>query len=96
MRVQGDAVGERGTVTIVRGVMNQLQTFLSDFTGFGGGLNNRINGLGESIDEINEEAADFSARMDLVEARLRTQFAAADALIATLNSTSSFLEQHID
>ena len=95
VRVQGDAVGERGTVTIVRGVMNQLQTFLSDFTGFGGGLNNRINGLGESIDEINEEAADFSARMDLVEARLRTQFAAADALIATLNSTSSFLEQQL-
>ncbi len=93
--VQGTSVGDRGTVTLVRGVMNQIDSFLTTFTQFGGTLDNKLDSLGDRVDEINEEAAEFSDRMDLLEDRLRTQFAAADALISTLNSTSQFLDQQL-
>ncbi len=93
--VQGTEVGERGTVTIVRGVMNQIDAYLTEFNSFGGTLANKLDSLGNRIEEIDEEAADFSDRMNLLENRLRTQFAAADALISTLNSTSEFLGQQL-
>ena len=95
VRVQGTDVGERGTVTLVRGVMNQVETFLRNFTGFSGALSTRVNGLEDQISDVDEEAARFGERMDLLEERLRIQFAAADALISTLNNTSSFLEQQL-
>ena len=95
LQVQGTSVGERGSVTLVRGIMNKLDTYLQQFTQFGGSLRNRLDGLNVSVTKIDEESVDFSARMDLLEDRLRLQFAAADALISTLNSTSSFLDQQL-
>ena len=95
VRVQGTDVGERGTITLVRGVMNQVETFLRNFTGFTGALTTRVDGLEEQIADVEEESVRFSDRMDLLEERLRIQFAAADALISTLNNTSSFLDQQL-
>ncbi len=95
IRVQGESVGERGTVTLVRGVMNRIDSLLAGFGSAGGSLSNRLDGLDERLDEIEEEALAFDERMDLLEERLRIQFAAADALISTLNNTSSFLDQQL-
>lgn len=96
IRVLGGEAGARGSVTLVRGVMNQLNRFLEDTLGFAGSLENKVDGLQERVDDIEEESADFDKRMDLLEARLRLQFAAADALISNLNSTSTFLEQQLE
>ena len=93
--VQGNATGERGTVTLVRGVMNKLNALLQNFVGFEGTLTTRTNGLQNQISEINTESAEFERRMNVLEERLRIQFAAADALISTLNNTSSFLDQQL-
>ena len=95
VQVQGETIGARGTVTLVRGVMNELHTFLKQFVGGEGTLTNRLNGLDERIAELDQEASEFNDRMDLLEDRLRIQFAAADALISTLNSTSEFLDQQL-
>ncbi len=96
IRVIGGEAGERGTVTLVRGVMNQLNRFLEDTLGFAGSLETKVDGLQERVADIEEESADFDKRMDLLEARLRLQFASADALISNLNNTSSFLEQQLE
>ncbi len=95
LRVQGNAVGERGTVTLVRGVMNQIDSFLQQLTDLEGSLTSKEDGLGEQLSAIDEEAQEFSKRMDLLEERLRIQFAAADALISTLNNTSDFLTSQL-
>ena len=95
IRVQGEAVGERGTITLVRGVMNRMEAFLERFVGAQGALTTRLDGLDESIEDIEEESVTFSERMDLLEERLRLQFAAADALISTLNNTSQFLDRQL-
>ena len=95
IQVQGTTIGERGTVTLVRGVMDRLSNYLSQVTQFGGTINNRVSGLETSVADLEEEASEFASRMDLLEERLRLQFAAADALISTLNNTSSFLDQQL-
>ena len=95
LRIQGSTVGERGSVTLVRGIMNQIDDFLSEFTKIGGGLANTLSSLDKRNAAIDTEAAEFSKRMNVIEDRLRIQFAAADALISSLNSTSSFLEQQL-
>ncbi|XOV81511.1 MAG: flagellar filament capping protein FliD [bacterium] len=95
LRVQGEAVGERGTVTLVRGVMNQIDSFLDQFVNFGGSLANKLDSLEGQVEAVEDEASEFSKRMDLLEARLRTQFAAADALISTLDNTSQFLDRQL-
>lgn len=95
IQVQGAAAGERGTVTLVRGVMNELETFLKSFVGATGTLTNKVDSLDEQIADVEAESADFNTRMNLLEERLRFQFAAADALISSLNSTSQFLDQQL-
>jgi flagellar capping protein FliD len=95
LRVQGTDIGERGTVTLVRGVMNQMDAFLNQFVNFGGTLANKLDSLDQQVTAVNEEATQFSKRMDLLEERLRIQFAAADALISTLDNTSQFLDRQL-
>ncbi len=95
LRVQGTDIGERGSVTLVRGVMNRIETFLKSFIDAEGALTTKIASLDEQVEDIEEEATTFADRMDLLEERLRIQFAAADALISTLNNTSQFLDQQL-
>ena len=95
LRVQGAGVGDRGTVSLVRGIMDQINSFASRFTSFGGTLSNKLDSLREQVTDIDEEAVEFEERMDLLEDRLRLQFAAADALISTLNNTGRFLDQQL-
>lgn len=95
LRVQGESVGERGSVTLVRGVMNQIESFLDQFVQFGGSLANKLDNLEGRIEAVDDESTAFSKRMDVLEDRLRLQFAAADALISTLDNTSKFLDQQL-
>jgi flagellar hook-associated protein 2 len=95
IQVLGGALGDRGEITLVRGVMSQFNRYLSSAISFTGPLQNRVNTLEAELQEIEEEGTQFDKRMDLLETRLRTQFAAADALISKLNSTSSYLDQQL-
>ena len=95
IQVLGGDVGPRGSITLVRGIMNQFDRYLDTVLNFTGTLNNKVSSLEAQLSEIDEEATEFDRRMDLLEDRLRTQFAAADALISQLNSTSTFLDQQL-
>lgn len=95
IQVLGGALGDRGEVTLVRGVMSQFNRFLSTALSFTGSIQNRVSTLEAELQEIDEEGKEFDKRMDLMETRLRTQFAAADALISKLNSTGKYLDQQL-
>lgn len=95
IQVLGGDVGARGDVSVIRGVMSRFDRFLDDLLAFDGGLANKISSLESLKTDIDDEAADFEKRMGLLEDRLRTQFAAADALISQLNSTGSFLDSQL-
>lgn len=95
IQVSGGEAGSRGSVTLVRGLMNQLDRYLDNALSFGGSIDAKLGTLDSLLGDIDQQEERFNTRINSLEARLRTQFAAADALISTLNSTSSFLESQL-
>ena len=95
MQVLGGDTGPRGTVTPVRGAMNQFQRYLDSVVRFDGTLANKVDSLEARMADLDEESADFDKRMDLLEERPRLQFAAAVSLISQLNNTSEYLDQQL-
>lgn len=95
LKVIGGSPGSRGTFTVVRGLMHQLGSVFDSVLGASGAIANRIDGLNDKLGEIDAETKRIDTRIAATEARLRTQFAAADKLISQLNSTSTFLTQQL-
>jgi flagellar capping protein FliD len=95
LKIAGGVVGDRGTVTLVRGVMNRIDQTLNDQLSFGGLFANKQSSLDAQEKDLADQQTAFDARMTALQTRLQTQFAAADALISQLNSTSSFLTQQL-
>ena len=54
-----------------------------------------MDGINTSIKDIDRRQEEFLRRMDMVEARYRSQFAALDAMLGSLNQTSQFLQQQL-
>ena len=58
-------------------------------------LNGRVDGINASIKEINNQLANEKVRLASVELRYNTEFSALDAVIASMNTTSTFLTQQL-
>jgi flagellar hook-associated protein 2 len=95
LKVLGGGVGDRGRFSVVRGLMHQLGGVFDSVLGSTGAIANRIDGLNGRLTQIEAETRRIDTRIAATEARLRTQFTAADKLISQLNSTSSFLTQQL-
>lgn len=95
LKVLGGVAGERGSVSLVRGVMNRIDRYLTDALSFSGTFRGKTASLEAQIEKLEKERVSFNTRMSALEARLRTQFAAADALISQLNNTSRYLDQQL-
>jgi len=63
------------------------ETLLAD----DGIIDSREGGLNKLISDIQGKQLDFEARLELKEKALRSQYAALDGLLGSLNSTSQFL-----
>jgi flagellar capping protein FliD len=95
LQITGGALGDRGTVTLVRGIMNRIDQALNNALSFGGLFANKQTSLDAQAKDLADQKTAFEARMTALTTRLQTQFAAADALISQLNSTSTFLSQQL-
>lgn len=54
-------------------------------------IDSRTDGLGDRVSSLQDSQAEFERRLELKEKALRSQYAALDGLVASMNSTSSFL-----
>ncbi len=79
----------------VDGLARRLDALINTYTGAGGLIEARTEGLQKSIDSIGDQRAALNNSLAALEARLRAQFTAMDTLVAQLNSTSNFLTQQI-
>ncbi|MFT6092930.1 MAG: flagellar capping protein FliD, partial [Pseudohongiellaceae bacterium] len=95
VRVTGGALGERGEVSFVRGIADQLDTLLDSFLDSNGLLSNRSSSLAKELDGIAEDRADLELRIEASEARLRSSFLANDLIISSLNTTADFLTSQL-
>lgn len=60
-----------------------------------GVIDSRVDGLNDRIRDLKDGQADMSRRLELKEKALRSQYAALDSLVGSLQSTSSFLLQQL-
>lgn len=77
------------------GFATQIAALTGSLLGADGLLESRTDSINSSLGALDKQREAINARLAQVEARLRSQFAALDALIAGLNQTSSFLQQQL-
>lgn len=90
-----DAVGEL-FANSTDGVAKRMDEVLELYLKSGGVLDNKTDGLNDSIDLINEKREDLERKLQKMETRLLSQFIAMDTIVANLQSTGSFLTQQLD
>ena len=78
------------------GVATKLDSIVNEYVKKDGLLDSKTNGLNSTIENINEDLEALELSLIAFEERLLAQFSAMDALVAQLNSTSSFLTQQFE
>ncbi|KGJ97000.1 flagellar filament capping protein FliD [Colwellia psychrerythraea] len=75
------------------GTINEMLNFYTESDGL---IQGRIDSKEKQLSGIDVDRANFSRKMDSLEARLSAQYNSMDLLVASLNSTSSYLMQQLD
>lgn len=96
LRVLGGETGERGSVSFVQGVFDQLSDLFRDMLSSRGTITSRMDRLDQQMEDIAEERSNLDRRMDAQRARLQAQFSFNDRIISQLNSTEDFLTQQFE
>jgi flagellar hook-associated protein 2 len=95
VKVLGGSTGARGTVTYSQGIAYQMDQLIGQYLGSKGLISNRTDGINASIKSLNDREEEFARRLTGIETRYRAQFTALDSLIASMNTTSTFLTQQL-
>ncbi len=97
IKVTGGDLGERGSVTYISGIADQLKDLLQNFLDpNGGGLDTKFDTLDRQQEILDEDRESFEARIAATEARLKAQFLYNDSIIATLKTTENYLTQQFE
>lgn len=94
-RVLGGATGSRGTLNYSQGYAYLLNNLSTSTLASDGQLSSRTSGLGDSIKDIGKQRDALAQRLAITERRYRAQFTALDAMLGSMNSTSTFLTQQL-
>jgi len=93
LEVTGGATGGRGTVGFSQGYAYQLNNLTAGFLGTKGTIAGRTSGINQSIKDIGKQSDAFKDKLVDIEKRYRAQYTALDTMIASMNTTTSFLTQ---
>ncbi|MFA5913505.1 MAG: flagellar filament capping protein FliD [Burkholderiales bacterium] len=74
---------------------NAVNSAANDMLGSTGAITNETAGINNSIKDIDSQRIDIQRQLDATQARYQAQFSALDTLLASMNSTSSFLTQQL-
>jgi flagellar hook-associated protein 2 len=95
LTISGGATGDLGTITFSQGFAYQLTNLAASFIGVGGMVTGRTDGLNTSVKTIGNQRDIENARLDELAKRYRKQFTALDTMMASLQSTQSYLSQQL-
>lgn len=79
------------TGTSTPGFAVNMNSALDSFIGTSGMLANRTDGINKTITDIGNQQTALSLRLTQIEATYRAQFTALDSVVASMQSTSSYL-----
>jgi flagellar hook-associated protein 2 len=95
IEVSGSAVGARGEVRYATGFAAQIDVFIDRMLAGEGPLASRTSGIQRSIDGLGRDEQNIARRLEMTETRLRAQFTALDAALASMTATSNYLAQQL-
>lgn len=95
VKVEGSAIGSRGSVTFIEGIGDQLVDKLNRFLEFEGIIGAKEDGLKDQLAEITKGRLQLDLRVENLRSRLSAQFTAADILVSQLNNTQDFLKSQL-
>ena len=95
LTVTGSTTGARGTVNFTRGVTDQLKLLLGKVLEAEGALEKRIDNYEDRKASIEDRKAKLEVKMKAIELRYSRQFNSLDGLLASLQSTSSYLQTQL-
>lgn len=95
LTISGGATGSRGEVAYDRGFAVLLDDYLTQVLGTSGTIAARTDGINASIKGLGRQREVLQQRLIQIEARYRRQFTALDTLVASMNKTSSYLQQQL-
>lgn len=95
VEVSGTSSGDRGTLNFAQGFAVQLDKLVAKLLASDGTIAGRTDSLDDSIKEIGLRREELGRRLEIIEKRLRAQFGALDAMIASMTKTSNFLSQQL-
>lgn len=97
VKVLGGSTGDRGSITYISGLADQLNDVLKSYLQVNtGDIDLRVDGLNDELDEFTEELEELDARMAAQEELIRAKFLAADKIIAGLKSLESYVTQQFE
>ncbi|WP_303290753.1 flagellar filament capping protein FliD [Marinobacter sp. SS5-14b] len=95
VRITGGNLGNRGSVNFIEGVSERAVDAITSILGANGALSSRTDALNRDLERIQEDRIKLDMRIESYQARLVSQFSAADSLIAQLNSTRDYVTQQL-
>ncbi len=95
IKVTEGATGARGTVDFARGYAHQLNRLAGAMLEGNSPFDGRVDGINASIKDIGARRDALTRRLEQVEKRYRAQFTALDAMVARMQSSSSFLASQL-
>lgn len=95
LTINGGNTGARGTINFSQGYAVQLTKLAAGFIGTDGVITSRTTGLNDSIKSINDQKASFQTHLDAMQKMYTAQFNALDSLVASMQSTQSYLTQQL-
>jgi len=97
IKIEGGDLGDRGSITYVSGIADQLKDLLQNILDPNGGtLNTKFDALDKQQVTLDEDKESFDARIAATEARLKSQFLYNDLIISSLKTTENYLTQQFE
>ena len=95
LEITGGALGNRGSIDFSQGYADRLDKLLDGYLGSSGTIGGRTDGINRSIADLDDQADALNVRLTALEAQYRAQFSALDALVASMQSTQTYLTQQL-
>ncbi|MDP1996706.1 MAG: flagellar filament capping protein FliD [Gallionella sp.] len=93
--INGGVLGARGTMNYSQGYAAILSGWSTSMLASDGPLASVTNGISSTIKDIGKRRSDLETRLIEVERRYRAQFTALDAMLTSMNNTSTYLSQQL-
>jgi len=89
--ISGGSTGDRGTVTVSRGVADQLATVIDKYIETDGLIEGREETLNEKLDDYELQSEELDERYEELLARYRTQFSILNGLLGSMEQQREWM-----